>query len=247
MEIDDLTTEEKERLIKEGWTVVETSEDSSVDIEEEDVPYEEENVDHQEETIFNGKEEDHPQNDKPKEEVPKNSEPTAKSSVSENENQPVVIKLKKGFNEHQISLFVSTIDKTLTEMKPIDVVVITEEWDSDVRPYPCIPAAKNLFRKYIEKGLLASLLNKGYYKTAHEIYCVGYVKGKEHKGRIEFKNIEKSHFEQIVIKSLENFVPYDEQKLQGSWNGENKLVVKGKNETIIAENRNYVVKEQNAK
>lgn len=144
--------------------------------------------------------------------VPKESLPE-EIDAAHDISAPVAIKLKKGFDRLGMQKFIKRVDKFLmmrNERKlTTRVIVTTEEWKDDVRPFACIPAAKKMFAKYAEAGLLASLAFNNFTDAAREFYCIAYVKGKvkndETRGpRIEFTGIDPNDFKNRLMTSAEN-------------------------------------------
>lgn len=121
---------------------------------------------------------------------------------------PLTIKLKKGFSREGLREFIKQVDKVLQMRNEkgltTTVRVTTDEWHNDVRPFMCIPAAKRMFSRFAEAGLLASLAFNNFIDAAKEVYCVAYVKGKEKDGKVEFTNINPEDFRVKLMSSAEN-------------------------------------------
>lgn len=124
--------------------------------------------------------------------------------IGATEERPVVLKLKKGLDNKGIDSF---IRETFVFLKKNgesiqSLIVTTEEWDKNIIPYPLIPAAKKLFRRYAERGLMASLAMNGFSQEAKEFFCVAYIKGKVVDGeQIKFANIDQAFYVQEMVKS----------------------------------------------
>ena len=117
----------------------------------------------------------------------------------------VVIRLQKGLNIDQINGFIVKIDSQLEEGKFKDVNVVTEDWATSGEPFPMINAAKKLFTKYVESGLLGCLVSRGYHDAAKKLYCVAYVKGKVQEGNIIFSGIDPADYQNKAASSLKIF------------------------------------------
>lgn len=120
------------------------------------------------------------------------------------EGEPVIIKLRKGFDAIGLKKFVFEVDEFLKtrEPRPSKVTVTTEEWKNNNSNFMLIPGAKKLFAKYAEAGLLACLILNGFMKTAQEVYCIAYIKGKKSGDGVEFKNTDVNDFKSKLLDSL---------------------------------------------
>lgn len=130
------------------------------------------------------------------------------------EAKNVTIKLKKGFDKIQMRKFIQEVDDFLFSRKgiPTNVHVTTEDWKGkDPNPFMVIPAAKKMFSKFCEMGLLASLVLHGFMEAAKNVYCVAYVKGRMKNEGVEFKNVDVEDFKAKLFLSATN-LRLDENK-----------------------------------
>lgn len=118
--------------------------------------------------------------------------------------KPIVVNLKKGFSAEQIKTFISGFDAMLNGRSPESVTISTEEWISptETRRFPLIPAAKKLFARFSEAGLLACLVARGQNRAAAEVFCIAYCKAKQDReGNVTFGKIDVNDFAEKVIAS----------------------------------------------
>lgn len=135
---------------------------------------------------------------------PEKTEEQGDVSESNPEGEPIIIKLRKGFDAIGLKKFVFEVDEFLKtrEPRPSKVTVTTEEWKNNNSNFMLIPGAKKLFAKYAEAGLLACLTLNGFMKTAQEVYCIAYIKGKKSGDGVEFKNADINDFKSKLLDSL---------------------------------------------
>lgn len=136
-----------------------------------------------------------------------------------NKDHPIVIKLKKGFDQLGMRKFIREINEFLVksseEGKKISkITVTTEEWKNSVQHFIFINAAKKMFAKYAEQGLLAVFVFNGFLEAANELYCMGYVKGKPNGKGVVFKNVNMADFKQKLAVSAENLHKYSTLDLE---------------------------------
>lgn len=132
---------------------------------------------------------------------------------------PLIIKLKKGFSDQQITSFIHKLDQTLGEnhSRISRVRITTEEWKNSTTPYQCIPGAKKLFARFSERGLLACLALNGYGNDAKELFCNAYEKGKVVEGGIQYKNSPGalSRFRNALVDSAKALHGYTDEEVRG--------------------------------
>jgi hypothetical protein len=137
------------------------------------------------------------------------------------EEKPGVIVLKKGASLPEIWHHIHKIDYVLEHSpKMSGITVTTNGWDSDARPYQTVRGAIQLFRDYIEAGLIGCLLShnvKGNREAAREIYCVGYVKGKKVGNVIKYANVNTKEMFAVMEGSIKAYIA-----LQKKWKKEEK-------------------------
>jgi hypothetical protein len=121
-------------------------------------------------------------------------------------NKTAVIHLNKGLTDTQIKAFIIKIDAQLSETCPKEVKVVTNEWSKDPRPFPLIIAAKKLFEKYGDEGLIGCLLAHGLHQAAREVYCIGHIKAKTVGDNLVFANIDANHFRDVSMRSATKFL-----------------------------------------
>lgn len=124
--------------------------------------------------------------------------------IEAEKKKPIVVNLKKGFSADQIKTFVAGFDALLKDRSPESVTISTEEWlaPGEVRRFPLIPAAKKLFARFSEAGLLACLVSRGQNRAAAEVFCISYCKAKQDKeGNVTFGKIDVEDFAERVIAS----------------------------------------------
>jgi hypothetical protein len=115
------------------------------------------------------------------------------------------IHLQKGFTQLQIQEFIVRINAQFKEGSYKTVSVVTNDWDSASEPFMLIPAAKKLFAKYIEAGLLGCLVANGYHEAAKKMYCIAYIKGKRDGDNVVFKGMVTSDYKEKAARSLVTF------------------------------------------
>lgn len=109
--------------------------------------------------------------------------------------ETAVIHLQKGLDLPHIKEFVVRIDAQLQEKAFERLNVITNDWDSSGEFFALIPAAKKLFAKYSEAGLLGCLLSHNYQDAAKKLYCIAYAKGKKTGGdNVTFSGIDQQDY-----------------------------------------------------
>lgn len=124
--------------------------------------------------------------------------------IEAEKKKPIVVNLKKGFSADQIKTFVAGFDALLKDRSPESVTISTEEWlaPGEARRFPLIPAAKKLFARFSEAGLLACLVSRGQNRAAAEVFCIAYCKAKQDKdGNVTFGKINVEDFAERVIAS----------------------------------------------
>lgn len=129
---------------------------------------------------------------------------------------PIVIKLKKGFDQIGMRKFIKEIDVFLASRKglPTTVKVTTEEWARNIQHFVFINAAKKMFARYAEQGLLAVLTFNGFLEAANQMYCIAYVKGKPVGTGVQFKNVDPADFKRKLIISTMNLHKYSRLDLE---------------------------------
>lgn len=129
---------------------------------------------------------------------------------------PIVIKLKKGFDQIGMRKFIKKIDVFLVSRKglPTSVKVTTEDWARNTQHFVFINAAKKMFARYAEQGLLAVLTFNGFLEAANQMYCIAYVKGKPKAAGVEFKNIDPADFKRKLLISTMNLHKYSRLDLE---------------------------------
>ena len=132
-------------------------------------------------------------------------DPTSKSEEKSERQERAMIHLKKGLDRTQINEFIIRIDANLREVLFEDVNVITNDWEKSGEFFPLIPAAKKLFSKYVDAGLLGCLLSRGYIETAKKVYCIAYCKGKKKDETVVFSGV---HAEDYKNKCEKSFAAY---------------------------------------
>lgn len=113
------------------------------------------------------------------------------------------IKIEKGLNQNQIKEYVVRIDAQLKELKVEDVIVTTSEWEKSSEPFPMINAAKKLFAKYVEAGLLGLLYHHGFKEAAKKLYCIAHAKAKITDENIIFTNVDSKDYQERLAKSYQ--------------------------------------------
>lgn len=121
-------------------------------------------------------------------------------------NKTAVIHLNKGLTDPQIDAFIIKIDAQLSETNPTEVKVVTNEWSADPRPFPLIIAAKKLFERYGDAGLIGCLLAHNLHQAAREVYCIGHIKAKTSGDNLVFANIDANHFRDVSMRSATKFL-----------------------------------------
>lgn len=132
-----------------------------------------------------------------------------KSSDTENSKdsgpQTALIHIKKGLDMNKIKEFIIRIDAQLQERPFENLNVVTDDWASSGEFFALIPAAKKLFAKYSEAGLLGCLISHNYQEAAKKLYCVAYVKGKKSGDSIIFSGIDQHEYRSKAKASVAEY------------------------------------------
>lgn len=116
----------------------------------------------------------------------------------------VLIKIRKGMQEHEIKAYIKEIDLCL-KTKPNVVDVLCPDWQQHNLHYSMIPACKKLLQKYCDIGLLGCLAYYEYHALMRDLYCSAYMKGKMVNDKVVFQPIDMADFTNKITLSTKNY------------------------------------------